>query len=203
MRYSRDIVMIGARVRMPHRLKKYYTPTKGISVDFGPNDDNHVCDIFLRASPYAVNPEERKNQEDLEKELEKFTVVSDKPLNDNGQMHFNKEFTLLDNPMLNEIDKVRSNPLDVHPVFVPYDTHNRMKRQIEDLRKRNLISGNIGVKAEEVYRDKTDGTKYVKMPFGQVSGKENEINQDYYAKGYTQSQHELEDPEKKKRLELL
>jgi len=112
---SLKVIIKVKRVKIKPDVKERYVPKKGIDIVWNPRDINQgIYDVLLQGTPLNPVPNERINEEDIERELQKLNIISDRVRDNNFfQKTYDRKinqyfYDVLDNKDLDEIDEVRS-----------------------------------------------------------------------------------------------
>jgi hypothetical protein len=126
------------------------------------------------------NPLEQRDLRDIDEELaildSKYGILQDhlrksdqdKPLLEHQSNSFFNHDTFLDNPILDQNDKLRSNAKNVHNVFVPLEDVKSMERHFE--RRKGFYGRTKFKDIKEEVKDERTGVKYVGLEYGRVAG---------------------------------
>ena len=126
------------------------------------------------------NPLEQRDLRDIDEELahldSKYGVIKDhlrksdqdKPLLENTNQTFFNHDTFIDNPALDQNDKLRSNAKNVHQILVPKAEVKDMERYFE--RRKGFYGRTKFKDIKEEVKDENTGEKYCALEYGRVAG---------------------------------
>jgi hypothetical protein len=183
------------KLRMSRKDIFNYTPKhRGINVNFyapildGVNllkrrdwkDSLDWVNATFTSSLNISNPLEQRDLRDIDEELalldSKYGIIKDhlkksdqdQPLIEHRNQAFFNHDTFLDNPALDQNDKLRSNAKNVHHVLVPKREVKDMERYFE--RRKGFYGRTKFKDIKEEVQDERTGEKYCALEYGRVAG---------------------------------
>lgn len=127
-----------------------------------------------------TNPLEQRDLHDIDEELaildSKYKILQDhlkqtdqdKPLLEHHSTSFFNHDTFLDNPILDQNDKLRSNAKNVHDVMVPLAEVKSMEKYFE--RRKGFYGRTKFKDIKKEVKDERTGEKFVGLSWGRVAG---------------------------------
>lgn len=127
-----------------------------------------------------TNPLEQRDLHDIDEELaildSKFGILQDhlrktdqdKPLLEHHSKSFFNHDTFLDNPALDQNDKLRSHAKNVHDIMVPLAEVKSMEKYFE--RRKGFYGRTKFKDIKKEVKDERTGEKFVELSWGRVAG---------------------------------